>query len=266
MFKTPPKGMVKSKDCTHEAGMSTEESQVLRSVREQENNIIELDAKQMTRKTPASAKNSIKTWILNSQVSPKTKTPTSEAKILYTTIKSTISSLKFTKMELKDKIVSAAERLFELVKELEKTNGDITARVDTSQLVGGEQSKEENTLNTECGSDAREILMRIEEQGALIRKNNDKIEQLKLLIEKQDKTDEIREKKIINKIETTTFSIQSTYASIVAGQKSKGERNTVASNLKPTALHSLIVTSTEQETSNEIIERIKTAVNAKRPE
>lgn len=168
-----------------------------------------------------------------------------------------MNSSRNTKTDIKTEVLGALERLYQLVREAEaerKKEGkdvkldsqsnkvktapaDVTFTVDkeTSRLV---EKMEEHTRRME------EANKRIEE---MVKENNE-------LLKKNDRETEVV-KGAIENIE------KASYASIVASNKTVAPRGTAPER---TALHSIAISSEkEEETGEEVLEKVRKAVDAK---
>lgn len=147
-----------------------------------------------------------------------------EAKACVVKAKTNLSKSGNLKREIKDEVTAAIDRLFQLVKESDLAKGK------TNQTV--REPLEVNKITNE-----NEISQKIAEHSKLLKENNEKIEKLTIIIRDH--------KEMQGKM---------TYASAVATKRPYLQ----------TALHSVIVTAeNETETGEEVLNKIRTAVNAK---
>lgn len=164
---------------------------------------------------------------IDSTSPPKYTTKSAEAKACVSKAKANLGLSRNTKTEIKEAVMQAVDRLYQIVKELEnkkeKTQNDEGRKEKTSEK---EQSNEKG------------LEIRIEEHAKLIKESNMKMEELKSTLEKY------RENQTM------------TYAGAVTQGRSKFTEQR--------ALHSVVVTSkNEMETGEEVLERIRKAVKAK---
>lgn len=157
-----------------------------------------------------------------------------EAKACLLKIKENLNLARNTKTEIKQDILKAAERLHQLIKEAELKNGKEIKRIE-------EQPKE---TEKEPGKDQNrrevDIITKLEEHSKLIRENNAKLEELKVTLNNYK---EVAEK--------------TSYAGVVAGGMRKPQPYAQAT-------HSVAITSSDEtETGEQVLEKIRKAVNAK---
>lgn len=163
------------------------------------------------------------------QVDTKYADRVSEAKACVLKAKLNLGRSGNLKREIKTEVHLAIDRLYQLVKEAEsaKTQGK-------NATEGRENVKEQRTKKEEENKDnAQELARTMEEHMKLLRESNGKMEELKQAMERK------------------------TYASAVSASPRR-------SFPAQTALHSVIVTGKdEMETGEEVLEKIRKAVNAK---
>ncbi|XP_045537326.1 uncharacterized protein LOC123721737 [Papilio machaon] len=158
-----------------------------------------------------------------------------EAKACLIKIKECLNNSRNTKTELKQDIKDAADRLYQLFLEAEQ-------KKEQGSKVRKEQVEEKGEKETEMDQRRREtdIITKMEKYSELLKENNAKMEELNNNLKKHA---ELKE----------TY----TYASVAAG----GTRRLPSSNQ---ATHSVAVTSSdEMETGEQVLEKIRKAVNAK---
>lgn len=176
-----------------------------------------------------------------SDVSPillKTKYPDriSEARAMFNKAKQHLAISKNLKTDIKIGVTEALDRLYEILKDMDrelKGKGGKKVNESNKQKETGRASKE----ITEQSS----ILAQMKDHLGKLDENNRRMEELKNLIEKQQRV---------------TESI--TYASVAANQNTK-----LPSEVRDT-LHSVVVRSTEEkETGEQVLERIRKVIDAK---
>lgn len=143
------------------------------------------------------------------------------------------------KTEIKQEVSDAVLRLYALVKEAEEE------RTETNRTGHGkekeERRKEETPFSAPHQPKADEILRKMDEHSKLLTENKIEMERLTEALRKQQEWSENR----------------STYASVAAGSPRRQLP-------EATAMHSIIVASTdEQETGEQVYERIRKVINAK---
>lgn len=146
---------------------------------------------------------------------------TAEAKACLTKAKINLEASRNLKYDIKINVTEAVERLFQLVKESEANKANERTLSRTQQAGLREREADESDLKKQ-----------IEEHSKLLRENNERMVNLKEVLEKQ------------------------TYASVAA----------VALPRRPeqTALHSIVVTAVDEtKTGEEVLDRIRKVVNAK---
>lgn len=158
-----------------------------------------------------------------------------EAKNCVTKAKINLSNSRNIKTEIKNEVISAVDRLYQLVKEGETVKGK-TKKVESEKV---NKMQTEEVTKKGGGKGEKDLIDKMEAHAKLIRENNDKMEKLKETIEKQQEALE-----------------RQTYASVAAApnRQTRGQ----------TALHSVVVTAKDEtETGEEVLNRIRKAVNAK---
>lgn len=163
---------------------------------------------------------------------PKYATKLAEAKACVTKAKINLGLSRNTKTEIKEAVMQAIERLYQLVKELENK---------------GKKDMEEKTIDNmerEKGQtkESAELANKIDDHAKLLKENNLRMQELQTNLEKY-----------YNKQEQWQ---QQTYASAVAQNKKNpsGQKS----------LLSVVITSkNETETGEEVLDRIRKAVKAK---
>lgn len=158
-----------------------------------------------------------------------------EARACVTKAKINLGQSRNIKGEIKLEVLQAIDRLYQLVKEVHSIKGQ-----GKKQVLDSLDQEKEKVPEREKGKEETELLSRMEEHAHLIRENNSRMEKLKETIEKQQE-----------------FQERQTYASVAAAF-------TRRQSPEQTALHSVVVTSKDEtETGEEVLERIRKAVNAK---
>lgn len=161
----------------------------------------------------------------------KYKSRTAEAKACLLKAKLQIDRSRNLKTDIKTEVLDAIDRLYNLVKEAEEARPP------------GEIPKMDQTTSNQNCPDQREldretITAKMEEQTALLKENNKKMDELKEMMEAQSRKD--------------------TYAKVTANYSTTpyvGNRET---------LHSVVVASTvETETGEEVLDRVRRTVDAK---
>lgn len=151
-----------------------------------------------------------------------------------------LNASRNTKTEIKSVVFEALERLYQLVKEAEAALKSKKPKDGTNATVGLEPVHMV-TDSTFTVSEDPKLLSKIEEHGKLLLESNKKMEELRLAMERQQES----------------LKSTATYASATAtlNEKPLPKRNT---------LHSLVVTSkNESETGEEVLDRVRKAVDAK---
>lgn len=172
---------------------------------------------------------------------PKKKTRVDEARAALHKAKLHLSNSRNLKTDIKLEVTSAIERLFQLVKEseLELTKDRGGSGTKQREVTIMEPQVTEKAVK-KTRDDSR-ILEAIEVNTRLLAENGKKIDQLKEALESQKEAFE-----------------KTTYASVVAAC------GTDPAPKMQTALHSVVVSSTrEEETGEEVLERVRKAVDAK---
>lgn len=155
---------------------------------------------------------------------PKYKSRTAEAKACLLKAKLQIDKSKNLRNDIKSEVLEAVDRLYTLVKEAEE-----------ARSTGEKLQHEENSL------DHTILAVQMKEQTALLHENNKRIDELKVLIERQ--------------------SERVTYASVVANHDDRVPKR---QPVEDTALHSVVITSKdENETGEQVFDHIRKAVNAR---
>lgn len=206
----------------------------------------EIEARAMTSPEPTTSQAKIRQTAMTVRVSPKQpkthRTRTAEAKACLTKAKIQLGLSRNLKTNIKEDVESAIERLYALVKEAEEerlkaaqANEKGKAREDPAPAVTP-------VHRTYPGKEARmreELAKQIEEHGTLLREHKEEMERLR--------------EQLCNQRETG----KDTYASIVS-------RSPKRQPIRQTAMHSVVVTSCDdQETGEQVLERVKSAINAK---
>lgn len=161
---------------------------------------------------------------------------TSEARACLCKAKQHLTNSRNLRTDIKNGVTEAIDRLYQIVKELE------------TELKGRTGKKEKETKHSKdietgqkpvTGQDV--LLARMDEHMSKLEENGKMMEELRATMEAQMESME-----------------KSTYASVAANQNSR------PSSEKRNTLHSVVVTSTdEMETGEEVLNRVRTAVDAK---
>lgn len=169
---------------------------------------------------------------------PKNADRTTTARSLLQRGKYYLGISRNLKGEIKTEVATVIERLYNLVKEAEnikRTGKEKTTELNKTYTEDQQKETEEITNKTLKENIYRmaKLTEKLEEQSRLIEENSKQMETLKTSLEAR------------------------TYANVVAEPKQK-------ETTKQTALHSVIVTSKiETETGEEVLTRVREAVNAK---
>lgn len=183
---------------------------------------------------------------------------TAEAKAFLLKAKNHLSASRNLKTDIKNGITEAIEKLYDLVKEAEKERqkkGDPRVNVKTTPKVA---AANDVVSTTDPGSSLRQQL---QEHTALLLENNVRMDKLKGMLEKQIQAkegDSLQElKDLVNKQTATIERVSHpSFASITANQAGKTTQHNT--------LHSVVISSRdEDETGEEILERVRKAADAK---
>ncbi|XP_049886395.1 uncharacterized protein LOC126380848 [Pectinophora gossypiella] len=174
-------------------------------------------------------------------------TRAAKARTWVTKGKTYLSESRNIKTELKNGLTAALDNLYRCYKEAEADKATAWGTMqgpEKEKVVLGREETEREQVTVGKGKTDKEtedrILGKMEEQMALLLENGRKLEELKESIERRNET-----------------IAQPSYASVVAGppKQVSSER---------TALHSVIITSTDkEETGEEVMDRVRKAINAK---
>lgn len=160
-----------------------------------------------------------------------------EAKACVLKAKTNLGNSRNIKSEIKAEVTQAINRLYQLVKEAESVKRQVK-KTDETEKEGERDPEKDKETEREQRKDEKELIRKIDEHTKLMQENNEKMERLKVTIEKQQ---EMQEKM--------------TYARVAAVQPVRSEQ---------TALHSVVVTAVdENETGEEVLDRIRKVVNAR---
>lgn len=158
----------------------------------------------------------------------------SEAKACVTKAKLQLGSARNIKTEIKTEVTVAIDRLFQLVKEAESVKAT-GKKVTPKELERDPETPARSTENAE-------LLKKLAEHALLIQENTQNMEKLKDSIEKHQKVQE-----------------GLTYASVAAATTSA--RRQIPEQM---ALHSVVITAKDEtETGEDVLNRIRKAVNAR---
>ncbi|XP_049868206.1 uncharacterized protein LOC126371572 [Pectinophora gossypiella] len=182
--------------------------------------------------------------ISDSPLLPSTPvTRAAKARTWVTKGKTYLSESKNMKTELKNGLIAALDNLYRCYKEAEADKTVTWGTVETGREQGEEEKgKEQQTIGTgNIDEEVQDrIIGKIEEQTRLLLEHGKKLDELRETLEKKNEDAQIL-----------------SYASVVAGPPKRvtSER---------TALHSVVITSADkEETGEEILDRVRKAVNAK---
>ncbi|XP_073967118.1 uncharacterized protein [Choristoneura fumiferana] len=178
---------------------------------------------------------------LDATKSPKKQTKyislTAEAKACLVEAKTKLEAARNLRTDIKIDVTLAVERLYQIVKESEKSDGNGGRAPQGNRQRNEDKIKKGEGEEREGETEHVMILAKIEEQTRLIHEQQKKLEEIHEAIDRQ----------------------RETYASKVAIINPPKDPNR-----EPRALHSVIVTSKNQdETGDEVLERIRKAVDAK---
>lgn len=175
------------------------------------------------------------------QEKPKYADRVAEARACLNRAKTQLGSARNLRTDIKTDVNLAVERLYQLVKEAEMGKGKEEKNQKKGQEGGKEQEQQVLSPSIPLASKTdSDLIKKLEEHSKLLRENNGRMEALKEAMERQ--------KEVLEK---------TTYAGVVAGQ-------TRRKLPEHTALHSVVVSSKDEtETGEEVLGRIREAVNAK---
>ncbi|CAH2225632.1 jg2421 [Pararge aegeria aegeria] len=159
-----------------------------------------------------------------------------EAKACVAKVKAQLNSSRNTKTEIKTEVTQAAERLYQLVKEAEIARTPPLS--STRERENPKVPLDENQSQIEDIRKNDDLVKKLEEHSRVLKENTEEV--LKL----QKKMEKLQEEGL-------------TYASVAAGRN-------IRRPTEQAALHSVVVTSKdEEETGEEVLNRIRVAINAK---
>lgn len=174
---------------------------------------------------------------VDANMSPSTKVSDrmAEARACVTKAKLHLNNSRNLKTEIKAEVTQAIDRLYQLLKETGTVKGSRQPKQTNDTQEGHEEEKQPVKTKEES-----ELWKKLEEHTRLLQENNEKMEKLQKTIETQQ---EIQQSQ--------------TYASVAAVLPRKQFP-------EQAALHSVVVTAVdEKETGEEVLNRIRKAVNAK---
>ncbi|CAK1588833.1 unnamed protein product [Parnassius mnemosyne] len=216
-----------------EAGTHSPPKKVIPTARQRQKTMPSHETKGTTRKALEEAK----------EGSPKTETAKyadrlTEARACLHKAKLHLNNSRNLRTDIKTEVTQAIERLYQLVKEAE------TGKSTGKERDLMEQEKREERLEDEYERKKSEehikLMKKLEEHGKLLEENNKEIEKLRVEMKKHENKEE-----------------RVTYASILAGKSNRLSSENMA-------MHSVAITSTdEKETGDQVIDRIRKAINAK---
>lgn len=162
-----------------------------------------------------------------------------EAKSQLMKAKLQIKNSRNLKTEIKNEVISAVERLYQLVKEAEEEK----QRGHAGKLK--EQEKEQTEETEQKGnekSESSKLLLKIEEHSQLLKEYKDHTKELNETIKRHQEL----------------FEGKATYANVAARKIDRAPARPAA------AVHSMVITSNdEKETGEEVLEKFRKAINAK---
>lgn len=151
-----------------------------------------------------------------------------EAKACVVKAKLAINNSRNLKTDIKNDVLEAIDRLFSLVKESE-------ANDPKSKGTKAVELREQGVAKMGCERLDRQLLEKIEEQNRLLQENKDEIARIGTLVQENQK--------------------HVTYANAVTSRQYPAQR---------APMHSIVVTSKdEMETGDQVLEKVRKAVNAK---
>lgn len=163
-----------------------------------------------------------------------------EARACVVKAKTNLEKSRNTKTEIKTEVLQAINRLYQLVKEVDSIKGRGKPQTQTITQEEITVPPKEMELQKERMLKESELVKKMEEHARLIEDSNAKMEKLSETIEKHKEVQE-----------------RLTYANVAAVQPKRQPYDQVA-------LHSVVVSSKdENETGEEVLNRIREAVNAK---
>lgn len=174
---------------------------------------------------------------------PNKKTRVEEARAALQKAKFHLSNSRNLKTDIKLGVTSAIDKLYQLIKESELELMNERVGNGVKQNTVNQTKVEAQIVEKTVGNprDDSHIMEAILANTKIIVENGKKIEELKVVIERQKEA-----------LEKTT------YASVVAGGR------TDSAPKMQTTLHSVVVSSTrEEETSEDVLERVRKTVDAK---
>lgn len=166
-----------------------------------------------------------------------------EAKSCLCKAKTYLANSRNLRTDIKDGVLNTIDRLYQIVKTLDKElENQKRGKKEEEKGVGTGETGSLHPLTPPIPSPTHchELTKRMEEHTRLVKENNEKMEELKGMLTEHKKTLE-----------------GATYASVAAGPK-KGNIEEMKT------LHSVIVTSSdEQESGEEVLNKIREVINAK---
>lgn len=200
----------------------------------------------------------------------------SEARACVTKAKLHLGNSRNIKTEIKTEVTQAIERLYQLVKEAESSKSQLKAKT-----TAPETTNVDSDLSVDlCVKDTQkikenELIESLHIHTKLIKETNQKMESLKQTLDEQRKSFEKESlDKIYNKLDNMKTNIIEDTKNQIIALNDKIERAIpqnityaeMAARPKPPrveTVHSIIVTSEdEKETSGQVMEKIRTAVDA----
>lgn len=167
------------------------------------------------------------------QEKPKYANRVAEARAYLAKAKLHLNNSRNLKTDIKSEVTQAIERLYQLVKEAEMEKG----QTENKKKKQGEEEQDELVRHQRKKEEITSLSMA--EHGKLLKENSERIIKLQEILEHQAHRDKV------------------TYASVAAG-------HTRRQAPEQSALHSVVITSKDEtESGEEVLERVRRAVNAK---
>ncbi|XP_063378586.1 uncharacterized protein LOC134665540 [Cydia fagiglandana] len=213
---------------------------------------LEAPGKDLLRLTSPQGQRVAQVKVGEAKTSPITCIKTAEARRLMEKAKNQLDLSGNIKKEMKASVKEIIEKLYKMVKDLELEK----KRLEMPRLSSATTPKLTNTANTtftvtpepdQCFP--KNILTKLEEQTKLIEENGKKMDELRASMETQKET--------LGRMATTA-----TYASVAAASPNSAPG--AGPTLRRGTLHSVVVTSKDEtETGDEVLDKIRKAVDAK---
>ncbi|XP_063623904.1 uncharacterized protein LOC134795903 [Cydia splendana] len=214
--------------------------------------VLEVPGKDLPKLTSPQGQRVVQVKVGEAKTSPITCIKTAEARRLMEKAKNQLDLSGNIKKEMKASVKEIIEKLYKLVKDLELEK----KRLEMPRPSSATTPKLTNTANTtftvtpepdQCFP--KNILTKLEEQTKLIEENGRKMDELRASMETQKET--------LGRMATTA-----TYASVAAASPNSAPG--AGPTLRRGTLHSVVVTSKDEtETGDEVLDKIRKAVDAK---